>query len=128
MRYQPEIEVKTLKRTSLIRKTPIKRMNRGRRKKKFARNFGTRAEAVRDMKCLVPGCRGRSEAAHMNGARGMGGCGGDRRGLGPLCRLHHLQSGEKGTSMRADFEAKYGIDLIQESDRIATYLDDMGHE
>jgi hypothetical protein len=41
----------------------------------------------------------------------------------PLCHRHKDEVGEAGTSQRADFERRYGLDLRAEADRIA-----LGHE
>lgn len=84
-----------MKRTSIKRKSPLKRKtrlapaNRRRRARTFARNFGERATFIRAMPCLLAGtgCEGRIEAAH---ARSRG-AGGDRRELVPLCSGHHRQ-------------------------------------
>ena len=112
-----------------MKRKPMKRINRKRRAKLHARNFGPRAVAVRDMPCLVARareasdlCRGRVQAAHVV-ARGMGGCGGDARSLVPLCARHHEQSGARGTMQRVDFETEHGIVLQVEADRIAAQLD-----
>ena len=112
-----------------MKRTPMKRSNPARRAKMYARNFGPRAEVVRDMPCLVARareatdlCRGRVQAAHVI-ARGMGGCGGDARSLVPLCARHHEQSGARGTMQRVDFETEHGIVLQVEADRIAAQLD-----
>lgn len=102
--------------------------NPERKAKTFARNFGTRGEAIREMECLVQGCWRPTEAAHLKGARGMGGANGDRRGLGPLCRTHHEESGERRTTQRFEFEERHQLDLEAEADRIAIELDDAGHE
>ena len=115
-------------------KTRVKASNPERRKKAYARNFGDRADAVRKMACLVGGrgedpapCQGDVVAAHVI-ARGMGGAKGDRRSLVPLCWAHHNEAGERGTTQRASFEARYEVDLLVESDRIAAELDDEGLE
>ena len=112
-----------------MKRTPMKRSNPARRAKMYARNFGPLAEAVRAMPCLVARarkardlCRGRVQAAHVV-ARGMGGCGGDARSLVPLCARHHEESSARGTSKRAAFEARHGIVLQVEADRIAAQLD-----
>lgn len=110
------------------RLTELNPRNPERREKTFARNFGTRGHAVREMPCLVRGCYQNSHAAHVKGARGMGGANGDRMGLAPLCYGHHMEAGERGTTQRELFEAKYCIDLAVEADRIALELDEKGHE
>jgi hypothetical protein len=114
----------------LTRSTPLRRSaSLGRSRKRAAklheRNFGERAAAVRAMPCLVPGCPRPSQAAHAR-ARGMGGCGGDRRELVPLCAEHHRESGERRTSDRADFERLHGLDLEAEARRLAERFDEDG--
>jgi hypothetical protein len=119
----------------LRRRTRIKATNPERRKRAFARNFGTRGEAVRAMGCLAAGvwgsadeagCYDSTQACHSI-ARGMGGAKGDRRNLVPLCGRHHSESGERGTSQRAEFERVHGLDLQAEAARIAEQLDREGH-
>jgi hypothetical protein len=135
----------------LQRKTPMKRggplrrktwltpVNRKRRKKMHERNFGERAKLVREMPCLAAPkdwsfdehngherqCSWPIQAAHVK-ARGMGGCGGDRRQLVPLCAKHHAEAGERNTSQRAAFEERHGLDLQAEARRIAEHFDQMG--
>ncbi len=115
-----------MKRTRpLVRYTRINPYNAARRAEKFRRNYGARAEAVRDMRCLVGvGCLGPVCAAHAK-ARGMGGAGGDRRSLVPLCNRHHEQSHTWG---KLTFEARYVLDIDNEAARIAGELDALGYE
>jgi hypothetical protein len=122
------------RRTELERKTRISPVNRSRRAKAFARNFGERSDAIREMPCLVhercdgdSNCAGRVVAAHVQ-ARGMGGAKGDRRKLVPLCWHHHEEASERRTSKRHAFEMRYEISLEDEADRIAGLLDDRGYE
>lgn len=115
----------------LTRGKRINPVNKARKAKAFARNFGDRGEYIREMCCLADSakhgspCSGPIQAAHVI-ARGMGGCKGDRRHLVPLCAIHHLEAGENRTSQREAFEAKYGIDLLAEAERIASLLDEKG--
>lgn len=106
----------------LERKTRLAPVNRARRAKAYARNFGPRADSVRAMPCLVAGCRLPTVAAHAR-ARGMGGAKGDARELVPLCQPHHLEAGEHRTSQRAAFELAHGLDLRAAAKRIAAQLD-----
>jgi hypothetical protein len=120
-----------------MQRTRIKPTNPKRRREAYARNFGERGEAVRSMPCLVPlegvewpECRGPVQAAHVL-ARGMGGAKGDRRQLVPLCAGHHVEAGEgswkdEQPSKRAAFQARYGLDLKAEAERIALELDERG--
>jgi hypothetical protein len=131
----------------LTRSKPVRERNGKRAAKKHARNFGERAEAVRGMECLVPVAVRRKpdneyprwvmspsyccrpcdpvQAAHAR-ARGMGGAKGNSSDLVPLCAKHHAEAGEYGTSQRADFERRYGIDLTAKAERIAIELDARG--
>jgi len=90
------------------RATRIAPINRARRKRLHARNFGPKAEWIRDQPCEVTGvCRdfgSRIVAAHMV-ARGMGGCGGDSTHLVPLEWSVHS---DFDTYTEAQFEARYG--------------------
>jgi len=125
-----------------LRRSKIKPVNRKRMAKKLARNFGAEAQRVRSMDCLCMGqdahafyvelelahaygvpdavilCSGSIVAAHVT-PRGMGGSKGDRFRLVPLCAAHHDEAGEEHTGQRSAFEARYGIDLDKEADRIA---------
>lgn len=108
------------------RKTWINRVNRERRAKLYARNFGEggeRGEVVRSMACLARGdgrCSGPIEAAHVV-ARGMGGCNSSSRQLVPLCRGHHREQGDRGIRT---FEARHGLDLDAEARRVAEVVDE----
>ena len=75
------------------------------------------------MPCVVCSS-GPVEAAHVK-ARGMGGCGGDRRSLVPLCTRCHRE--QHAIGLRA-FGEKYEIDLHDHAARIALQLDEEGHE
>jgi hypothetical protein len=57
--------------------------NRKRADAAYARNFGRWSDSIRAMPCWLCGGTRDVQAAHMK-ARGMGGCGGDRRYLLPL--------------------------------------------
>lgn len=114
-----------MKRSAPIkRKTPLRRVNRKRRAKAFARNYGDRGQAIREMPCLVHGYACWSVAAHVQ-ARGMGGRKGDRRSLVPLCQTLHSELDDR---LGVDaFDHKYQTDLRREASRIASLLDDMGY-
>ena len=132
--------------------------NPERRAAQHERNFGaphpergdTRADRVRAMACLgrrVPAgggwmpvhvCAPPVQAAHVD-ARGMGGRGGDRRKLAPLCATAHREAGELpslwmrsdperyATTRRGQWEARHGVDLLAEAERIAAELDAEGY-
>ena len=134
-----------MKRSGIKRRTPLKRsgslgrtsrinpVNRERKRKQYARNFGERATVIRSMPCLVAdhcdvtNCAGDPVAAHAT-ARGMGGAKGDRRDLVPLCWWHHEEAGERRTSKRHAFELRYGFSVDEAAVRIAQLLDDQGYE
>ena len=139
-----------LKRREWLRRTTrLRPVNRLRKAKTSARNFGVdglRAAAVREMDCLaVPAllawtedgcpdfdgaprpCWGDITAAHLDGARQAGGHGpGDASGLGPLCVGHHDEAGERRGSKREAFEERYDVDLVASVERIAVELDARG--
>ena len=114
-----------MKRTTITRRARLRPINAARRAKAYARNFGPRADAIRSMPCLVPGCPHPSQAAHSR-ARGMGGCGGDRRELVPLCAVHHAEAGEARTSQRAAFELEHGLSLTTLAAELAERFDEDG--
>lgn len=99
-----------------LRRGRVKAVNRRRKKAAHARNFGDEADAVRRMPCLA--CGRFAEACHVT-ARGMGGAKGGRFDIVPLCREHHQEAGEAGTSQRETFEREHGLDLRKEADHIA---------
>lgn len=105
-----------MKRTPLNRRTPLKRRlpmrkaNPRRRRESFERNYGERGDYIRAMPCLLAQfgtCMGPIQAAHVK-ARGMGGRGGDRHSLVPLCGVHHLKMGVMGVK---SFAARFRVDL-----------------
>ena len=87
-----------MKRTALKRKTGLKRggdlkrksrlnpVNRKRKARLYERNFGDHAEWIRQMPCAITGAPPPNDPHHTK-RRGMGGCGGDKRHLVPLCRF-----------------------------------------
>lgn len=106
-----------------------------------ARNYGSRADAVRNMNCRIVQqhdvnepitCRGRIHAAHVEPRR-MGGVGGDRRKLLNLCARHHEEAGELPApgkyegSQRQAFEERWGLDLMEEARLLAERLDAEGY-
>lgn len=113
-------------RARLQTRTPIAKVNRKRKRKAYARNYGERGALVRAMPCVLlgRGCSGRVVAAHVR-ARGMGGAKGDRRCLAPLCDGHHRELDDRlGSPER--FAERYGVDLLAEAERIAVELDRRG--
>lgn len=101
----------------IARKTKLRPVNPERKKVLYERNFGAKADWVRTLPCLVgyPNCRlWQSDPAHVV-ARGMGGCGGDKSQLVPLCRPHHV---EQETSGVLEFNRRYHLDLAAEAARL----------
>lgn len=116
----------------------LPRRNPKRAAESHERNFGERAKWIRAQPCLIQGiaghqCTSSTQAAHTKPRR-MGGRGGNRRDLVPLCALAHDEAGEYpglgrwvGTKRWA-FETKYGVDLIEKAAEIAALLDTLGYE
>jgi hypothetical protein len=69
---------------------------------------------VRTLKCSVPRCRRRGEAAHI-GPHGLSQRAPDDKAA-PVCDPHHRELGKIG---RMKFDLKYGICLMEIADRIA---------
>ena len=105
------------------RKKPVPPVNRKRKAKRYAEQYGERGARVRWMPCLcypaLEPCFGPIEAAHVKSR----GAGGDRRSLVPLCRAHHSESHSYGIET---FGRLYGLDLHAEAERIASQLDAEG--
>ena len=82
-------------RASLERKGRINPVNRKRRKKAYARNFGDYADVIRGLPCDTCGAPPPSDPSHAKSR----GAGGSRRHLVPQCRVCHDLYGEaKGPS------------------------------
>lgn len=112
------------RRSYIQRRTPLRRVNAKRKTLTYERNYGKRGEEIRAMPCLLEAtneCSGRVEAAHAE-ARKMGGRGGDKRSLVPMCTGHHAEQGRGQQS----FAAKYKINLRAHAARIADDLDARG--
>lgn len=72
--------------TPLYRNTPMKAVNPERNAKRYARDFGSKADWIRDKPCLV--CGTKPSDPHHWPTRGAGGTSKD---LIPLCRTHHVE-------------------------------------
>jgi hypothetical protein len=97
-------------------------VNRARARDRKRKNFGARAEAVREMRCLVDqDCQGPVCAAHATSR----GAGGDRFDLVPLCNRHHHEQHAHGI---LTFESRHFLSLREEADRIAVELSALGYE
>ncbi len=80
------------------------------------------------MGCKIVGvaghvCEWKIDACHST-ARGMGGVKGDSGKLWDGCRAAHREAGERGTSQRADFIARYGLDPEARAAEIKAELDE----
>jgi hypothetical protein len=84
---------------------PLPAVNRKRKAKLTARQFGDHAEYIRSLPCVCRGADcGPSEAAHVR-SRGAGGTAAD---LVPLCRRHHAEQHAVGVDT---FQARHNLDL-----------------
>jgi hypothetical protein len=110
---------------------PVAPVNRKRRAALFDRNYGVggqRGESVRAMGCGIAGvaghvCEEKKDACHST-ARGMGGTKGDSGKLWDGCRAAHREAGERGTSQRAAFVEKYGMDPEVRAAEVKAELDE----
>lgn len=110
-------------RTALARRTPLRSksalrrsgrvspVNRERKTKRYARDFGDEADLVRALPCLITGTTP-SEPAHVTSR----GAGGGRFDLVPLSPEMHRQQHEVGI---LSFQACHNLDLREIADRIA---------
>ena len=104
--------------SSQLRRKPMKRANPERREKRYARDFGERAVAVREMPCWVCGIDGPSDPHHEpSRARG-----GTRRDMVPLCRRCHDARHSGGFD-----RGQIGLLEVWAGD-VATELDSRGFE
>lgn len=91
----------------LERRTRVKPVNKARRAKRFARNFGAKRFWIVTLDCVIPGCwQTPVEAAHVKSR----GAGGTSAHMVPLCALHHAE--QHAIGIRTFGEAKYGLDLL----------------
>lgn len=88
----------------LERKTRLAPVNRERRAKLRAIQFGAHADVIRSLPCCACGRPGPSDPHHVRSR----GAGGDRRHIAPLCRADHDALHRMG---RASFEAARSVDL-----------------
>lgn len=99
-----------MKRTSILRKTPIRRVNRRRTAQRRESAFGEQAQRCRESICVVCLVEGekqqsRSDPSHHK-SRAAGG--GDDQCI-PLCRLHHQELHHRGV---VSFWSRYSIDPL----------------
>lgn len=93
-----------LERSELRREARINPVNRERRAKLRAIQFGEHADTVRSLPCCACGSRSQIHPHHVR-SRGAGGTAAD---LAPLCMTCHDRVHTMG---RLSFEAAHGIDL-----------------
>jgi len=99
----------------------IPKVNRKRKAKLFERNFGDKADWVREQPCEVTGADPlgwKIEAAHVVHARGMGGCHGSKLDLVPLVWFVHRAFDEWS---EYDFAKHYGRTKQSIRDRAPHY-------
>lgn len=96
-----------MKRTPLIRRTPLAKVNNKRKRKLYAKNFGDYADLIRQMPCVVCG-RFDCEPHHVKSR----GAGGDKSSLVPLDRRCHIMFHAMG---KESFERRFMIDLESEA-------------
>jgi hypothetical protein len=105
-----EWQERSMKKLRGVKRTskPLPAVNRKRRAKLTARQFGDHAEYIRSLPCVIRGMDagecGPSEAAHVR-SRGAGGTAAD---LVPLCLRHHAEQHVTGIET---FQERYEIDL-----------------
>jgi hypothetical protein len=104
-------------RAELPRETPIAPVNRARKKRLHAEQFGPAdfQAFIRSQPCVIAdrgGCEGPVEIAHVV-SRGAGG--GWASNVVAMCRQHHAKQHALGVQT---FEQRYGISLHYEAGRI----------
>lgn len=112
----------TLRSTKKLKRSGhIKKKNKARADKKFARNFGSEARVllIKRKRCIIgKGCEGATENAHTV-PRGMGGAGGSYKDIVPLCTKHHALLDSVGP---AKFEEQFGLSLEKAAKEICRLL------
>ena len=91
-----------------MKRTPLRRSNSARKRKRYTIAFGSKADWVRSLPCLVCGAVP-SDPAHVR-SRGAGGTAAD---IVPLCRAHHSEQHAVGVRT---FSERHGLDLRAEAD------------
>lgn len=95
-----------------MRRTPINPVNKARRKKSHARNYGDLGDWVRGQTCAVGPCHKPSVPAHVKGKRAYGAwltCPHTGELVGNICNLcndHHNEQHQHGIQT---FNKKYGL-------------------
>lgn len=99
-------------------------MNRKRRAKLHARNYGPQADLCRTLPCCSCGAPPPSEASHVK-ARGMGGCNSDDSFNAPQCRRCHDALGNEGA---ISFWRRVGVDPLAVIERLRAVVAQQGRE
>lgn len=103
-----------MKRTAPIKRTPVRKVNAARRRREFARAYGSkeRVAFVKSLPCIAwrHQCIGQIENAHV----GNGGAGrkADAGNVVPMCKFHHAQLHRMG---QKSFESLHGLSLEHEA-------------
>lgn len=103
------------RRKDLRRKTPIKKRNVKRAKKRYQKAFGDKAKYIRSLPCCACGAAGPSDPHHVR-SRGAGGTSAD---LAPLCRGCHREIHQIGVET---FAAKWFLDLREKADKYEAWF------
>ena len=98
-----------------MKRTPMKRRNVKRSKKRYQEHFGDKAAFVRSHACCVCDRPGPSDPHH-HPSRGAGGTSAD---LVPLCRAHHNEFHRRGAET---FQAEHGVDLKRVAATMETWF------
>lgn len=98
----------------------MKPVNPQRRRKRNAIAFGSKAEWVRSLPCLVCGAVP-SDPAHVK-SRGAGGTAAD---IVPLCRAHHMEQHAIGVTT---FGRRHALDLRAEAEGLEAKWRDYNEE
>ena len=102
-----------------MRRSRVRPVNLARARRKYDRNFGDKADWIRSMDCLrcgFPPYDHAIQAAHVK-CRQMGGCGGDKRHLVPLCDVRGCHSLLDRLGVECFLEVT-GVDVSAEAERL----------
>lgn len=103
-----------------LRRSMLPLINRERKAKRLAEQFGPQAQRCRELPCCICFAPPPSDPAHVR-SRGAGGR--DRENVVPLCRSHHCEQHQVGI---LTFQKRHGIDLQATANKIAAQLEAEG--
>jgi hypothetical protein len=108
--------------THLRRRKAIRKVNPARRRRERLRAYGPeeRRKWMTSLPCVVPGCRRRSEQAHVTPPEGLpSGMGRkrDARWTVPCCAWHHRLGPKSMHDGEESFQELHGINLPEEATR-----------